>query len=183
MSQDTLFQNAETCAVMSIDEGKCTETSTKDILLNAIDILTKERIGDYAGGQAAFVAWAHFLSDESQFPKDVVMPILFERIMCQGDAMTMVGEGRAHAGFFMEWVGSQYEMIKHKCAETAYCFKQEFNLVQKISEHLGSWELGEEQARNLANPLVRKEIIKLIMDMKKLDAKACEILKEIVEVI
>jgi len=177
------WENPETCAVMSIDEEKCTKTSTKDILLNAIDILTKERIGDYAGGQAAFDAWAHSLSDESQFPKDVIMPILFERIMCQGDAMTMIGEGRAYAGFFMEWVGSQYEMIKHKCTEAAYCFKQEFNLVQKMSEHLGSWEFGEEQARNLANPLVRKEIIKLIMEMKKLDGKACEILKEIVEVI
>ena len=177
------WENPDTCAVMSIDEEKCIQTSIKDILLNAIDILTKERIGDYAGGQTAFDAWAHALSDESQFPKDVVIPILFERIMCQGDAMTMIGEGRAYAGFFMEWVGSQYEMIKHKCLEAASCFKQESNLVRKMSEHLGSWEHGEEQARNLANPLIRKEIIKLIMDMKKLDFDACEILREIVKVI
>lgn len=175
------WENPDTVGVIAIGEEMEKQPCIKDIILNAVNIMTKERIGDYAGGQAAYDQWAAALSDESQFPKHAVMPMLFERLMCQGDAMVMIGEGRAYAGCFMEWVGNQHKNIEDKCIKASNCFKEEFKLVNKMREHLKGWQLGEEQARNLADPLIRKEIVNLIISAKKLDAEACNILKEIAE--
>ena len=53
---------------------------------------SKEQVGVYAGGQDAYDHWANSLLDETQFPRNAVMPMLFERIMCQCDATCMIGE-------------------------------------------------------------------------------------------
>ncbi|HEX7715331.1 MAG TPA: AraC family transcriptional regulator [Bacillota bacterium] len=179
------WQNSNTIGVMAISEAKETGTDMKDILQNAIDIMTKERIGDYAGGPAAYDAWAGALSDESQFPQNAVLPILFERLMCQGDAMDMIGEGRAYAAGFIEWLATQGEnihpSIKTKCLEAAKYFKEEASIPQGMCKILGGWQRGEEQARRLADPAVRSDIGRLITRAKELDTKAGCLLKGIVE--
>jgi AraC-like DNA-binding protein len=180
------WENPNTIAVMSIGEAKETGTSLKEILQNAVNILTTERIGNYAGGPAAYEVWAKAIADESQFPKDTVLPLLFERLMCQGDAMDMIGEGRSYAASFLEWLVGQdeknmYASIKTKCLEAAKYFKEEARVPQRMGELLGGWQRGEDQARKLADPAVRKEVGQLILKAKELDIKAVEILKEIVD--
>lgn len=172
--------NPDTIAVMAIDEEEKAGTDLKGILQNACEILTKEKIGDFAGGQEAFDVWARAISDDSQFPKGAVLPILFERLMCQGDAMDMLGEGRYYAANFMEWAAKQNESIKTKCLEAVRYFKEEAGMAHKMCELLGGWQRGEEQARKLADPLIRNEIAKLIGGAKKYEANACELLKSIV---
>jgi AraC-like DNA-binding protein len=174
------WENPNTIGLMSVGEESGPGTALREILQNAAALLDKERIGNYAGGQAAFDAWAKALSDESQFPKNAVLPLLFERLMCQNDAMTMIGEGRSYAAFFMEWVGEQHEELKNECRKAAGLFREEFSAIAKMSELLDGWLQGEQQARKLAEPDVREKIVKLIMAAKQYDAGACELIKGIV---
>jgi AraC-like DNA-binding protein len=174
------WENPHTQAVISIGETQNIDVNIKEILENAIDILTKERVGTMTGGPAAYDAWAKAILDESQFPKDAVLPLLFERLMCQGDAMDMIGEGRHHAAEFMEWVAKQAPEVSEKCVEAAKHFKDSAGVACKMGELLGGWQRGEAQALKLANPLVRKEIAVLIQTAKELEAKGCVCLKMIV---
>ena len=175
------WENTNTLALMSIGEEKQVGTSTKEILQNALDILTKEQVGKAAGGQAAFDAWAQAISDDSQFPKDAVLPMLFERLMCQNDAVAMIGEGRSYAAVFMEWVASQNESISSRSLEAARFFREEASVTHKMRELLGGWQQGEKQAKKLAEPEVRKGIVNLIMEAKKFEAEAQECLIDVLK--
>jgi AraC-like DNA-binding protein len=174
------WENPDTTALMAIGETKRVGTSIEDILVNAIAIMSRERVGEYAGGPAAFDAWAGALAAESQFPRDAVLPLLFERLMCQLDAMDMIREGRSYAACFMEWVAGQDESLKDTCLEAAAWFKKEANVVNQMSGWLGGWRQGEKQARNLVDSGVRQQLVKLIAEAKQYDVKACGCLKEIV---
>lgn len=174
------WENLNTVALLSVGEEKNGGVDLKEILVNAIVILTKERVGNMTGGPVAYDAWANAILDESQFPKDVVLPLLFERLMCQGDAMDMLGEGRHYAAEFMEWVVKQAPEVSEKCIEAAKYFKDTAGVACKMGELLGGWQRGEAQARKLADPLVRKEIAKLIRTAQESEARACACLKEIV---
>ncbi|MFZ5353951.1 MAG: helix-turn-helix domain-containing protein [Bacillota bacterium] len=173
------WENHDTKGVMSIGEDIGTETSIKELIENAVDIMTRERVGEYAGGQAAYDEWANALTDESQFPKDAILPLLFERLMCQTDAMVMISEGRAYAGCFMEWVAEKYSDMRTECLDAAKLLRTQHTLVNKIREHMGGWEHTEEQARRFADATVRKQVASVIMEVKELDARACDKLKEI----
>lgn len=175
------WENPYTIALMSIGEEKGEVTSVREILQNAINVLSWERVGDYAGGQKAFDAWAKALSDEKEFPDGAVLPLLFERLMCQNDAMTMIGEGRYYAGLFLEWAGNGNQRVKKECFKAAECFKEEHEVARKMGKLMNGWENGEEQARKLGETEVRKGIVKLIMEAKQLDARGLEIIKDIVE--
>lgn len=62
----TWWDNPNTTAVMSVGEAAGPRTGPKEILVNALAILTRERVGDCAGGQAAFDARAGAVSDDGQ---------------------------------------------------------------------------------------------------------------------
>jgi hypothetical protein len=143
--------------------------------------MTKEKIKNCAGGPAAYEAWAEAITDESQFPKSVSLPDLFERLMCQDDAIDMIGEGRAYAASFLEEVAKQEEKISEFCIEAAGRFKEESRLACKMSELVGGFQRGELQARTLAKPEVRKEIAQLIRQAKELDIQAQEFLEKVIK--
>ena len=168
------WENPDTIAVMSIGEEKQSEISLKEILQNAYKVLTKEKIGVFAGGQAAFDAWGKAVSDDHEFTKDAVLPMLFERLMCQSDAMDMVGEGRHYAADFMQEIIKQNVSVQESAAQAVRYFKEEESIPHKMAELLGGWQRGEQQARRLASKEVRKEIARLIMEAKKCEAQAAE---------
>lgn len=78
-----------------------------------------------------------------------MLPLLFERLMCQCDAMCMIGEDRSYAARFMEWVAGQEGKAEGKRLEAAGHFRREAQTARRM---------GEAQARKLAEPGVRKEI-------------------------
>jgi AraC-like DNA-binding protein len=174
------WENPNTLAVMSVSEEKGSKTGTKEVLENAIAVMTREQIGDYAGGQRAYAEWAKALSDDSQFPENAVWPLLFERLMCQGDAMDMIAEGRYYGAKYMELAAEEDKRISAECLRAAKFFKEEAAVAEKMSEVLGSWQRGEVQAWALARPAVRAELVMLIAKAKELDAQACRVLNQIV---
>lgn len=173
----TWWENPCTIALMAVsEEGKQT-TSLKEILAEAISIMSTEQVREYAGGQRAYDAWAQALSDDSQFPQNSVLPLLFERLMCQGDAMDMISEGRHYAAKYLETVAAETEEARTELLAAAQVFREEAKIPEKMSEVLGGWKRGEEQARGLCSPSVRKDLVKLVLEAKQLDMKACTLLK------
>jgi hypothetical protein len=106
---------------------------------NAHNILTAEKIDDnmglyHWGGQAAYRAWAERMGDDAEFAagKD-----LGERFMCQMDALTMGGEGRAYAAIYLRDVASELKgrgqaELAALAREAATRFDGEFALVQEM---------------------------------------------------
>lgn len=183
------WENENTLAVMSIGENQEELISEKYIISNGIDIMTKEKLIikdrygkefiEYAGGQRAYAAWAKAIKEDKEFPESVVLPMLFERLMCQNDAQCMVGEGRSYAACFMEYVARNNEKIASDCAEAARYFRQVAQCSFKMNEVKGGFEQNETSIRKFAEPSVRKKIAALILDAKQEEAKALEILKAI----
>jgi AraC-like DNA-binding protein len=183
------WENESTLAVMSVGEHEEQLISQKEILADAIEILTKEKviyrgrdgkiISEYAGGQLAYDFWAKSIADDKQFPANAVLPLLFERIMCQSDAQVMVGEGRSYAACFIEWVGRENEKVREKCSKAAKYFRQAAECTFKMNEARGGFAQDEQTTRKFAEPDVRKQIVSLICKAKENEAKACGLMKEI----
>ena len=165
------WKNPSTIALMSFSEERGGSVPTQEILENAITVMTTQQVREYAGGPKAYDAWAKALADESQFREEAVLPLLYERLMCHGDAMDMISEGRYYAAQFLK---ASFTGTGHEVAEV---FSEEAKLVSKMVEILGGWQRGEEQARALARTSIRQELVKIIMEAKELDRKACTMLR------
>lgn len=184
---DTWWENECTIALISVGEKQEALGSSKESILNAIDILTKQqiiykekdRITEYAGGQRAYELWAEAIADDKNFPANAVLPYLFERIMCQNDAQTMVGEGRYYAACYMEQVGKEFPVAAEPCRKASDYFRKTAECTFKMDEIKGGLIQDEAAIRRFAEPEIRKQIVPLIYKAKEFEAKACEQLKEI----
>ncbi len=187
---DSWWENECTAALISIGEKQEALGDTKEILRNAIDILQKEKIihydkdgsllAEYAGGQLAYDLWALSIANDKDFPKNAVLPILIERIMCQNDAQDMIGEGRYYAACYIEWIGSKNEKFTDNCKKAAEYFRRCAECSLKMNEIKGGILQDETITRNFAEPDIRKQIVSFIYKAKEYEAKACELLEEII---
>ena len=181
------WDNAMTIAVMSVGEYQERPLNPKQVLVNGIEILQKEKVvfiengktTEYAGGQKAYEAWAKSVGNDKEFPQGAILPILYERIMCQGDAQVMVGEGRSYAACFMEWFGKTYPDVAESCNRAAKYFRLAAESAFRMNEPKGGFMQDEVTTRKFAEPEVRKQIVALINGAKEYEAKACELCKEV----
>ena len=63
--------------------------------------------GTYAKGTSAYDAWKDALLRDRDFPADAVLPLLVERMMCHGDAMDCLSDGRLQAEMYLRWLAVQ----------------------------------------------------------------------------
>lgn len=171
------YEHPETIALMAIGESVETpeeKSFLRDTLEYALSIIETPKVNDYAGGLAAYEAWAEALSRESEFPKDAPLPMLMERLMCQIDAMTMVGEGRWCASVFLEQEAGMFPEAADELRSAADKYKQEHQLSMDMSRLIEGFAMSEKCARALALPDVRKRITVLIRRCAELEKKAAE---------
>ncbi len=180
----TWWENGCTKLLMAIGEEAGETAHIRELLENAVDVLTKERITIcdpvtsekriYAGGQAAYDAWAGAIGNDREFPENAVLPILFERTMCQTDAQVMVGEGRSHAACWIQKIGEKHPEINDLCQKAAQQFRDAADCAMEMYKVKGGFEQNEQNIRTLARPEVRKQIVALIKKAKHHDQMACE---------
>jgi hypothetical protein len=144
--------------------------------------MTPRRKGKYAKAGYAYDAWQKAILDESQFKKDMVSSLLVERLMCQGDAMDCLADGRKNAYKYFKKLADEnqeqplFGLIAEQFAESAAC-------AHKMYETLGGWERGEKQMQALANRETRVEISKLINKCRSADENALGLLQELLKVL
>lgn len=170
------WKNQDTKAVITLGEQSDTEFTLKEIIANAIEVLTGRKCEQFAKGILAYDYWKMAVSDDNQFSNHAIMPILVERLMCQGDAMDTLADGRSNASTYLQKLGKEnldYQNYLNDAAE-------QFGIVAanscKMADLLGGWERGEKQMKAFAKPEIRKQIDALIDLCKAADEKALETL-------
>lgn len=187
---NTWWENPETIALVSIGKKKESKATQKEILQNAINILSTNQITVYDGcgkardvfasGHAAYDLWASSILDESQFSQDSIMPLKIEKLMCQGDAQTMIGEGRSYAACFLEWIGKNNTTVQRLCIDAATHFRRSAECAMKMYELRGGFQQSAEVLDNFMKRDVREKTAEEIMKAKDHEKMALEIMKDIV---
>jgi hypothetical protein len=104
--------------------------------------------------------------------------------MCNNDALTMVGEGRAYAAVWMKEVAGSLDgagkadlaALARKAAES---FDGEYALVKEIFSMPEYRKPGEKQALALAKPEFRKKLVERIGRAAELDRAAAVAIREL----
>jgi hypothetical protein len=172
------WENESTIAVMSMGEKLFAPMPLKQLVDNAVTVLYGRKHGDYAKGIAAYDAWKKAISDESQFPKDSVMPLLVERLMCQGGAMDCLADGRDNAKKYFEKLADQ-NPEQPLFREIAVKFGEVAQNAFRMYDAVGGWQRDEKQLKALAQPDVRFKIAGLIDNCKAVDEEALHLLKKL----
>jgi hypothetical protein len=153
----------ETEAIMSIGEEIGNRTTDRDVLENALMLMTTDEMPTYGandifyGGQTAYEAWASALEDE-------FLPGFEEYGDCQNDAEKMLGEDRRYAAMYMNLLGSQYPN-----------YASELN---KCSQFLmAAADCTAPMRDNRENP---QKIATLVRQAAKHEKDACDVLTEII---
>ena len=176
---DQWWENKDTNAVMSYGEPTGERFSVKRVMENAIEVMTPRRKGNYAKAGYAYDAWKKAILDESQFKKDMVSSLLVERLMCQGDAMDCLVDGRKNAYIYFKKLADEnleqplYGRIAEQFAESA-------TQSHKMFDMLEGYERGEKQIQLLAKRETREEIGKLIDKCKAADEKALALMERLI---
>lgn len=178
------WENTE--AIMSIGEEAGAMVPVKELLENALYLLTAETIDvyngkycSYLGGQKAYSAWADAMSDDGNFSKSTQLSLLIERNMCFVDATVMVGEGRFYAAEYIDRLGEENPGISKECKKCAEYFRAAADCITKM-QALIKGDCGEEAARKLADKEARTQIVSLIKEAQLHEAKASDALETII---
>ena len=172
------WENRDTVAVMSIGEETESPDTLKDIIERAILALEGRQFGKYAKGIAAYDAWKKAILDESQFSESMVIPLQAERLMCHGDGMDCVADGRKNACKYFRKMALQNpeQPLLEKIAEQ---FGVNATAAHKMFDVLGGWERGEAQMKAFMRLETRKRLGELIDECKAADEKALTLMKEL----
>lgn len=175
------YEYQETLAVMSVGEklpAPDRRGFLRDVLQFGLTVMETPRVYDYAGGLAAFDAWSDALAREGEFPKDAPLPLLFERLMCQADAFTMISEGRWNAHRFLEEEAAAFPEASAQLLAASRRFREEYGVARDMMRVMEDTCMGERAARTLADPHVRRRLVSLIGRAKTLDMKAAEHMRQ-----
>ncbi len=172
------WENNDTIAIISIGETIKPPISRKEIIENAIRVMTgrldKKSGKTFAKGIFAYDAWREGILNEADFPRDAVLPLLAERLMCHGDAMDCLADGRSNAAVYMKRLSEEAEEHGDSCRRIEQHFSRVAANIWSMAEILGGYERNEKQLKNFARPEIRKQLAVLIEKCKQEDSKALE---------
>ena len=151
----------------------------KQIIGSAIEVLTGRNKHQFAKGIWAYDAWKNAIIDDTQFPPNSVKPLLVERMVCQGDAMGCLADGRHSAKAYFEKLGAKLPEHRALCRDIAAQFGIVFAEVSAMSECLGGWGRDETQLANLNKPDIRRQIGKHIDNCQAADEAALALLQKL----
>ena len=172
------WENPDTNAVMSYGAITGKRFTVKTVVKNAIEVMTPRRQGDYAKAGYAYDAWKKAILNENEFSDNMVAPLLVERLMCQGDAMDCLADGRHNAHKYFKKLADN-EPSQALYVSIAEQFAKVAASTHKMFETLGGWERGEAQMKAMLKPEVRRRLAELIDECKSADAEALRLLIEL----
>ncbi len=175
---DKWWENRSTIAMISMGEMEKPLFSKKEIIENAIKVMTgryDNKSGKiFAKGINAYDAWKKSILNEAEFPRNAIMPFIAERLMCHGDAMDCLIDGRNNAAIFMRKLSEELPEYEQDLKEIGDQFATVTANVWRMADILGGYERNEKQMNNFLKPEVRRQLAVLIEDCKLADSKALE---------
>ncbi len=171
------WENTDTQAVMCMGAIDGDKISISQIISNGIKILTGRTEYDYSKGIDAYDAWKKALRNKSDFAVTDNLFVLFEKMLCQMDAMSCITDGRRNAARFFHSLGEAdsadketYILIEKafvKCAEAA---EQMWSLFGDPSDMEG-------RLKKLSEEAVRDKVCDLIDAARDADSEALSLMK------
>ena len=179
---DRWWENECTNAVISFANANGKKFTIQTITQHAIEVMTPRTHGDYAKGVHAYDAWKKAILDDSQFKKEMIGYLLVERLMCQGDAMDCLADGRHNACAYFKKLAEE-NPLQPLYGRIAQAFASAAAGAQKMYDVLGGYERGEKQMQILATRQARVQIAGLIDQCKAADEKALALLQALVKAV
>ena len=168
------WNNTNTQAVMCMEPIAKEKLLTEKIIANAINAMNGRSDCGYGKGLKAYEAWKKALENEKDFVVDDNYACLYEKMLCQIDAMGCLMDGRSCAvSFFNEWSkitcdSGDYDMI-------ARCFTKCVRLIKEMWSLYGDKSDMDGMLKKLADNDVRKKSCELIEGA----AQALELLRKV----
>lgn len=169
---------------MSIGEEIGALTPVKDILENALKVMTEENIGTcngsyiFHGGQAAYEAWAKTIEDDAQYAEGANM---IATSVSHEEQESMLWEGRSNAAAYIGSLAPQYPALAHEFNECAGLLKSASECVFKMQ----ATRDGQGQDENVLNKFkqrqTREQIAAFIREAASYEKDACTVLGKIIE--
>lgn len=178
------WENPDTTTLIATGTGTLPPLAPGEVLRNAAKAMEGRMCGTYAKGILAYDAWRNALLCDRDFPADAVISLLVERMMCHGDAMDSLSDGRRHAAKYLRRLAAQYPALTPGLHAAAGELDRIPEIIWKeMIPVLGGWERGEMQTRQLSRPENRRLFAGLIERMKTHDERAygyiCELIEEV----
>jgi len=187
----TWWDNPSTFAIITIGKNKNDKTSNLEILKNGYEILTTTDIDvatetgkirdHFHGGVKAYDAWEEAITDDSQFGHELITPLKIEKLMCQGDAQAMVGEGRYYAAVFMKRIAKEYPAVSELALKAADEFRSSSDAALKMNELRGGFLQSEETLNKFMDSEVRRKTALLVKKAKEHEIAATNYISEILK--
>lgn len=175
------WENTDTQAVMCMGPIVGEQISERQILEHAVRALSAREEGNYSKGIAAYKAWRDMISDNSHFHVEDNYSILFEKFLCQNDAMQSLWDGRGKAAEYFRRLGDMQKQRKKEYLEIADEFTKTGKYAGQMISLLGSWDNMDGMLRNLADVNIRKQLCEQITAAEKADRNALEKLKLVLQ--
>ena len=178
------WENTDTQSVMCLGPVIGEAHSTKEILKNAVAVMSPRKDGDYQKGIAGFSAWAKMLSDDKACSIDNDS-IRFEHMLCEDDATTCLIDGRGCAAeYFKKLAENKTGSVDIKTPEKYRTLAELFSKTKTLAEQtwslLGGWDNMEQRPAKLAENEVREKACEYIKQIEALEKQSLAILQELV---
>lgn len=132
----------------------------------------------YAKGIKAYDAWREALEDESNFSVNGNYTLLFEKMLCQGDAMNCLADGRNNASLYFEELAGTAGSRQDSYKKVSGLFRKCSNTILEMQALYNINEAGMDgMLKRLADKEIRKKTCELIKIAQKADKEALEIMK------
>ena len=176
------WENPDTTALIATGTESLPPLTPGEALRNAAQALEGRMCGTYAKGTLAYDAWKDALLRDQDFPPDAVFPLLVERMMCHGDAMDCLSDGRFNAAKYLRRLAEQSPAMAPGLNAAAGELERIPEIIWKeMIPVLGGWERGEAQTRQLAKAENRRLFAGQIERMKAHDGRAYGLIRELAE--
>ena len=171
------WENTDTQAVMCMGAVESEKITAKEIIVRGVEVLTGRTEYSYSKGLKAYDAWKSALQDEKQFAVGQNYSLLFEKMLCQMDAMCCLTDGRGSAALYFKELAKEqseysqtYQLIADHFENCAKTIEGMWGLFGDISDMDGMLE-------KLASPEVREQVCQRIDVAAKADSDALTLIK------
>lgn len=173
------WENTDTQAVMCVGPIITEQITEEQIIKYAISAMTGRKEFGYYKGVWAYQAWSSMLENNKNFDSRDTDSRLFEKLLCQNDAMTCLIDGRGNAAVYFDKLAKQETQNNEKYKQIAESFSKTKEIVCKMQRLFGGWEDVDGMLRRLADENVRKKACKYIEQARLFDEQSLKLLIEV----
>lgn len=139
----------------------------------AVKVARTEWVCCRYNGHAAYGAWAEQICRDEEFPKGN-LPVLRERHLAHNDAVGTVAEGRWYASRFLMDMAAKIPSVTRPLLAAAGLYEAEHDLMRQLWALQGGNGWDDRFVEKLADPEVRRDSAKIILQARDKDMRATD---------